>query len=242
MSSRGPILAAASIALLALLVALWTLFGDDARYTDSEKHGLAAVRRSDGVGRVTLLKDRPVPPARQHQAGQAGAPEAPASDTPAAAPGAASGGVAADGEEAGAARQKKGFRTRAEMMADRRAARARTRAGSAASTESEVEVATNEVPGFGEPPPQPVPTIPAGSLYDGLSNDDMLELLVASRRVRDAGVFQRLSPDQFILVQEIMPDAQGVQDANEITQRILGMGVGDWLDLERGPKGRFFLR
>jgi hypothetical protein len=39
-----------------------------------------------------------------------------------------------------------------------------------------------------------------------------------------------------------MPDRKGIRDADQITQEILGMSVGEWLAHERGPKGRFVLQ
>lgn len=68
-----------------------------------------------------------------------------------------------------------------------------------------------------------------GSIYDDLSDDELVEIVVGYQRLRDSGALRRLQPEDYPRILEIMPDSRGVQDAERIFQEILGMGAGEWL-------------
>lgn len=233
MSSRAPLLGAVALVLLALLFAFWST-GEES----SPAHPRTLAERADAKGelsnRIALLKDRPLP-------GAPGGDQPPPPEDPSKA-----------GEESSANGSETPGVTHGEARATRRALRRQARldaearrtaiaGGQAPASEQDVEVYDEEVAGGGVPQ-QPVPTFEPESLYDGLSQDDLVELMVALRRLRDAGVFHTLTPEQYYLVQQLMPDRQGIRDADRITQEILGMSVGEWLAHERGPRGRFVLQ
>lgn len=229
MRSRTPVIAALAIAVLAVIVALWSALGggDSA---ESPPRAAMALRPAGG----TFLKDRPlpaVPPAIEER----GQPPVDENLPPPAAGGETSGGPDTPAERAERTRRQ---------MAEARAEARRLAASAPRAEEGSGEPVVEQPGAIGAAAPEepPPPTFDPGSLYDGLSQDDLLELILAMCRLRDAGVFQKLTPEQYVAVAQLLPDLQGVQDADEITQRILGMGVGEWLDHERGPKGRFILR
>lgn len=228
MRSRIPVFAALAIAVLALIVALWSALGGGDSADSREKSAMAL--RPAGGG--ALLKDRPLPAAPPADQGRGQLPPDENPPPPPAA-GDTTGGQGSDAERAD--RLKRSW---AEARAVARNANASTRGALA----EEPAVENPGAIGGSAPPQPPPPTFDPGSIYDGLSQDDLVDLYLAMRRLRDAGVFDKLTPDQYAKVAQLLPDLQGVRDANEITQRILGMGVGEWLDHERGPKGRFVLQ
>lgn len=230
MRSNTPVYAALAIAVLALIVALWSALGGSDPDDAAGRPALAA-RPAGGV----LLKDRALPGA---PAGTGDSGKLPGNENPPPAP-PAGGETTAGAGGSGADQAERARRALAEARAAARVA-ASQRASGAGFEDPAVEPAGGI--GGGAPEEPPPPTFDPGSIYDGLSQDDLLELFLAMRRLRDAGVFQKLTPEQYAKVAQLLPDMQGVQDANEITQRILGMGVGEWLDHERGPKGRFVLQ
>lgn len=72
------------------------------------------------------------------------------------------------------------------------------------------------------------------ALADLIGVDGAEQLLVALRRLRDSGALQRLAPADLPRVVELMPDSQGVQEADRIFREQLGIGVGEWLAQQWG--------
>jgi hypothetical protein len=224
MRSRTPIAAAVGLALLVWVFVLWMLGGDSGTPETS-------VASKPAGAELSLLKNRPLP------ARPAGA-EAPPAPPEAAPPAVESGEAAEKGARAERRRRDDEWRPARPAARDDED----LTAAEARATEAEIEVEDQLTEGGGGTAPEPPPTAIPGSIYDGLSQDEMVELLVAMKRLRDAGVFVKLTPEQFYDVQKLLGDVQGVQDADRITREILGMSAGEWLDHERGPRGRFVLR
>jgi hypothetical protein len=214
MDSRLPILPAVALAVIVLLVVLWA-FGP--RQEPEEE-----IARAAAAPTAPLLKDRPLPPRRL----------------------APPGGGASQAEVPTVEVSAEPTRTPREHMSKRDRFRARERVRDllrtprAASTEHGVEIESglpeDAIGGGGGPPraelPTPIPEIP----YDQLSDDERVELIVALQRLRDSGALRSVAPEDYLRVMEIMPESQGLQDADRIFQEVLGMGVGEWLARTRG--------
>lgn len=213
MNPRLPLLPAIAVVVIVLLVVVWA-FGP----REEGEAERVALRPAAGPTRA-LLKDRALPPPRAG-AGQQGSEGV--------------GEVAVEVAEVtptprGSSKRER-FRARRGLRKDPQA--------SAVATEMDVDVESGlPEDGIGAEGPPNLgrrPTAPPDSPYEGLSDEDLAELIVAMQRLRDSGALRRVAPEDYLRVMEIMPESRGLQDADRIFQDILGMSVGEWLAKNRG--------
>jgi len=213
MTSRVPVLPALALVVVVLLVALWA-FGPR-----EEGEAERVATRPVGAPTRMLLKDRALPTPRSLGEG------------------AAAGDAAAGQEVAAEETPTPRGRSKRARFRERHGMRKRT-AAAAVATELQVDIESglpedaiggDDLPNLGRRP-----TVPPDSPYEGLSDDDLAELIVAMQRLRDSGALRRVAPEDYLRVMEIMPDSRGLQDADRIFNEILGMSVGEWLAKSRG--------
>ena len=235
MRSRSPIFVTALIVAVALLAAIWSWLGPD--HTGYDR----ANSIPQNPGGVTALHQIFPTSARVSAGGiDAATPQAPpvAGESNQHLPNV----VAAGGGGEGMSEQERRLARRDQVLA---------RQAAIAAAQDPRLVAADQQPDGEDPGAaqrqqqqanQAAAATPApSSIYQGLTNQELIDLLIALNRLRDAGVFQKLSPDQFHDVTQLMGDAEGVKDADAITRSVLDMPVGVWLDREMGPRGNFVM-
>lgn len=225
--SRASIALAVAIAAVALVLLLTSLRPDDeARDLASRSVPFAA----EGTPRQGIRKPRPLrrripaagepapPPAQEQPDGVAPAETTPGADH-----------LAERRRRAVARRALRAARAaRAAGAAD--AARERDDVGGEADDEALLEG------GIGGPPADEIPEFPPDSPFAEMSKDDILEYIVALRRLRDSGALRRVAPEDYWRIMEIMPESRGLQDADRIMRELFGIGIGEWLARNRGPQ------
>jgi hypothetical protein len=220
MTSSRPLTIA--IAVIAVLLLVWTLWPTpEPGVPEPDPRRVAAKRAA--VRPLRPLKPGPLQERRA-------APEVSSETTEA----------GATGDTAAEARTPDRRTRRERALAKRGLARARAtaRAGQARNPQ-EPDGAVNEDPGdsaISGAPPQNDFQAPPDSPFEGMTQDELLEYIVALRRLRDSGALRRVQPEDYWRIMELEPESRGLQDADRIMQELFGMGIGEWLAKNRGPQ------
>lgn len=211
-----------ALLLAASLLLAWTLWPSP-QETSLGREAPRAVAKGEAGRRLKAPKPRPVP---RHRAAAAEAGSSHGET------GAASDGASAPTPERMTRRDR--------ALAKRALARARaTAAAVPPAAAPELRTGADEEPYDGAmsgAPPRSEFDPPPDSPFADLTEAELLEYIVALRRLRDSGALRRVPPEDYWRIMEIMPESRGLQDADRIMNEIFGMGIGEWLARHRGPQ------